>query len=61
MAYFRTCPYCKANLDPGEVCDCRENAASAKKEQKRVFTWAEIRQLVDQKCLEARYKRKKGA
>jgi len=20
--YYRTCPYCGANLDPGEVCDC---------------------------------------
>lgn len=23
MSYYRTCPYCGANLDPGEVCDCR--------------------------------------
>ena len=23
MSYFRTCPYCHANLDPGERCDCR--------------------------------------
>lgn len=22
MSYFRTCPYCGANLDPGEICDC---------------------------------------
>ena len=20
--YFRPCPYCRANLDPGEACDC---------------------------------------
>ena len=20
---YRTCPYCGANLDPGETCDCR--------------------------------------
>ncbi len=25
MAYYRTCPSCGANLDPGEVCDCRTN------------------------------------
>ena len=22
MAYYRTCPLCSANLDPGEKCDC---------------------------------------
>ena len=22
MAYYHTCPYCGANLDPGEKCDC---------------------------------------
>ena len=22
--YYWTCPYCKANLDPGESCDCRK-------------------------------------
>ena len=26
MAYFRTCPRCGANLDPGEVCDCLPRA-----------------------------------
>lgn len=24
MAYYRTCPYCGSNNDPGEACDCRE-------------------------------------
>lgn len=22
MSYFHICPYCGANLDPGERCDC---------------------------------------
>ena len=22
--YYWTCPYCGANLDPGEKCDCDE-------------------------------------
>ena len=22
MGYYHTCPYCGANLDPGERCDC---------------------------------------
>lgn len=25
MSYYKTCPHCGAHLDPGEVCDCREN------------------------------------
>lgn len=24
MAYYHTCPYCGANLDPGEHCDCEK-------------------------------------
>lgn len=23
MSYYRICPICGANLDPGESCDCR--------------------------------------
>lgn len=23
MAYYRVCPECGCNLDPGEACDCR--------------------------------------
>lgn len=25
--YYHTCPYCNANLDPNEVCDCRKENA----------------------------------
>lgn len=25
MPYYWTCPYCGANLDPGEKCDCQQN------------------------------------
>ena len=28
MAYYDTCPYCGANLDPCEKCDCQENNKS---------------------------------
>jgi hypothetical protein len=24
---YRKCPYCGANLDPGEICDCKKEAA----------------------------------
>ncbi len=27
MSVYRSCPYCGANLDPGERCDCKEEAA----------------------------------
>lgn len=27
MAYFRPCPDCGANLDPGEACGCRSKRA----------------------------------
>ena len=29
MSYFKTCPHCGANLDPGEVCDCRDKERAA--------------------------------
>ena len=25
MGMYQTCPYCGANLDPGEKCDCKTN------------------------------------
>ena len=25
MPYYWTCPYCGANLDPGEKWDCKDN------------------------------------
>lgn len=29
--YYRTCPECGANLDPGEICeDCRDNNRGAR-------------------------------
>lgn len=32
MAYFRACPYCGCNLDPGETCDCSERAETLRQE-----------------------------
>ena len=23
MPYYRECPHCHCNLDPGEICDCQ--------------------------------------
>lgn len=28
MSYYRTCPHCGANLDPGERCDCQAPSKS---------------------------------
>ena len=28
MGYYRTCPYCGAHLDPGELCDCGTGKAA---------------------------------
>lgn len=29
MAYYWTCPYCGANNDPGEACDCQKEKKEA--------------------------------
>lgn len=29
MSYYRTCPSCGANLDPGEICDCQDKKEAA--------------------------------
>jgi len=28
MPYYHECPDCGLNLDPGEICDCKEKAPS---------------------------------
>lgn len=30
---YKTCPYCGAHLDPGEVCDCQTEAATSQQGQ----------------------------
>ena len=30
MAYYRTCPECGSNLDPGEACECRRKKKRAR-------------------------------
>lgn len=37
---YHTCPYCEANLDPGERCDCpRAKEEYAPKPRKRASTY----------------------
>lgn len=33
MAYFNTCPYCDAALDPGEKCDCKRSRAERREHE----------------------------
>ena len=32
MSYYRTCPSCGSNLDPGEICDCQDKTNDLKGE-----------------------------
>lgn len=34
MSYYRTCPYCGANLDPGERCDCQDEEQPDEREDR---------------------------
>lgn len=36
MAFYKTCPYCKSNLDPGEKCDCERKRAIADAEMQKL-------------------------
>lgn len=33
MAYYNTCPYCGANNDPGEICNCIQQSDTEKEEK----------------------------
>ncbi len=47
MTYYRTCPYCGANNDPDESCDCREEVKGwPKKITPLVLTTMPLRPLV---------------
>lgn len=34
MAYYRICPRCGCNLDPGEPCDCEQEKEITEQEQR---------------------------
>ena len=38
MAYYRTCPACKAALDPQERCDCQDYHQTGRKEMAAAFS-----------------------
>lgn len=35
MPYYRECPHCHCNLDPGEICDCRKRQQEKAEPQTR--------------------------
>ena len=37
MAFYRTCPDCGANLDPGEECDCRREKELERQKMQSMF------------------------
>lgn len=39
MSYFRECPECHCNLDPGERCNCREEAAARDRELEKALDY----------------------
>ena len=47
MAYYRTCPHCGANLDPGERCDCLESRETWAKDLIAQLTAGEKVQLLE--------------
>ena len=48
MSYYRTCPHCGANLDPGESCDCTltQVCAEARAVFPELFTGRTDREIV---------------
>ena len=48
MSYFKACPHCGANLDPGEVCDCltHQVCAEARETFPERFTGKTDREVV---------------
>lgn len=43
---YRECPYCGANLDPGELCDCRDKEEEYKRKCADLFTHEQSGQMV---------------
>lgn len=39
MSYYRACPKCGANLDPGEVCDCQNKETAPEAATSEAAKW----------------------
>ncbi|MBO5597609.1 MAG: hypothetical protein J5943_03265 [Oribacterium sp.] len=38
MAFYKTCPFCGANLDPGETCDCQTEKKHKEEEIEKIVS-----------------------
>ena len=55
MAYFRECPICGCNLDPGEQCDCMELSKKNERKYDNLLEHDEYGQFyIDSKSLRSR-------
>lgn len=48
MKYYRTCPICKAHLDPGEKCDCVKRPVVKRVDNPKGFVWTDEYQRMKQ-------------
>lgn len=46
MAYYRECPYCGLNIDPGERCTCRTEKREAAPRQRETASKRTIAKLI---------------
>ena len=53
MAYYRTCPLCGGNLDPGEKCDCQKEKNQPEEKEEAAAAMA-----IDWKPLDSGHKSK---
>jgi hypothetical protein len=53
MAYYKTCPFCGAHLDPGEACECFEARFDRLTPENKKIVEMEIIRLREQEQKEA--------
>lgn len=37
MSFYKKCPHCGANLDPGEPCDCQQEKEREERRREKLF------------------------
>lgn len=52
--YYKTCPHCGAHLDPGEVCDCRQEPSA---EEYKALIVKLLAKMDDRRMLRILYQR----
>lgn len=49
MSYYKTCPFCGAHLDPGELCNCIPSLYARLTPEDRALVDGEIHRLLEMK------------